>query len=846
MNNKDITKHKTPEVLAPAGDIDALTGAIKGGADAVYLGITDFNARWGATNFALDELEDAIDLAHSHDIKVYLALNIPIKQTEMQDALDIIDSAYSYGIDAIILQDLGLMTLLRKTYPDLKLHASTQMTVHNKAGVDFVENAGANRVIVSRELDTSELKDIVDNTNIQIEVFVHGALCYSYSGRCLFSSFLNDRSANRGACTQPCRLHYTLMADGRRVDDSIIGPYPISCAELCTLSGVDEIVHAGVASLKIEGRMKKPEYVTKSASAYKEALRRIEEKGDGEDNSEGEALDSDWIEEQETELAKTFYRGFTKGFMLGETDVTHSKYSSNYGAFLGEIQKIAQFKHTTDITLCLAADINVKDGVGIFTKKRMIGSKVSGIISQSGERVLSAKKGDTVALEISQKTGRVLKTRNEVYLTTDPQLLKTLQETTLKTCPLHIKITAKKDSRLRIEMGGIGGVKDNVLYTDDYTVQPAKKSPTTTEQIREIMERLGDTPYIAAHIEIEADDDIFIPIGVLTNARREASTMLLQKTISGYKRMGKNPKVPECANTMHADIQDGTKPSEITEPLLSVEVNNFESLHSAARAGADIIYLPIGEFDKLADPQSEEGIVNLKDNGTEVVLIIPQITHDSELATLQPLLEKIKDAEFNVACSNLGAVELAKTSATPFVVQKELNTFNMFTARTFYEAGAYRVTLSSELNLEEITEICDGLKDCRSSTSGTGQVEIVIHGRELLLVTENDLLKPLYDKRAVTDDSEMFLIDRDDSSYPVKRWGTRTLIYNSEVLYMLDEIGALKECGADVLRLDLSLNNKKEVREITRAYKRALSGNGVKLSPKRDEIYTKGHYFKGI
>ncbi|MCK5660214.1 MAG: U32 family peptidase, partial [Methanosarcinales archaeon] len=246
------------------------------------------------------------------------------------------------------------------------------------------------------------------------------------------------------------------------------------------------------------------------------------------------------------------------------------------------------------------------------------------------------------------------------------------------------------------------------------------------------------------------------------------------------------------------------------------------------------------------DPQSEEGIVNLKDNGTEVVLIIPQITHDSELATLQPLLEKIKDAEFNVACSNLGAVELAKTSATPFVVQKELNTFNMFTARTFYEAGAYRVTLSSELNLEEITDICDGLKDCRSSTSGTGQVEIVIHGRELLLVTENDLLKPLYDKRAVTDDSEIFLIDRDDSSYPVKRWGTRTLIYNSEVLYMLDEIGALKECGADVLRLDLSLNNKKEVREITRAYKRALSGNGVKLSPKRDEIYTKGHYFKGI
>ena len=857
MNKKDIPKHKTPEILAPAGDLDALTGAIKGGADAVYLGITDFNARWGATNFALNELENAIDLAHSHDIKVYLALNIPIKQKEMQDALEIVDRAYSYGIDAIILQDLGLLTLLRKIYPDLKLHASTQMTVHNKAGVDFVEHAGANRVIVSRELDLSQIKDIVENTNIDIEVFVHGALCYSYSGRCLFSSFLNGRSANRGACTQPCRLHYTLMADGRRVDDSIIGNYPISCAELCTLSGVAEIVNTGVSSLKIEGRMKKTEYVTKSASAYKEAIKRIEEKDDTED---GEALDSDWIKAQEIELAKMFYRGFTKGFLLNEIDVVHQKYSSNYGVFLGEVKKIAHFKHTTDITLCLQTDINAKDGVGIFTKKRMLGSKVTGIITQSGERVLSAKKGGTVALEISQKTGRVIKPKDEVYLTTDTQLIKTLQEAPLKTCPVQIKITATKGSNLSVEM--IGG-KDGVRYTDDYIIQPAKKSPTTKEQIKEIMERLGDTPYLAECIEIEADDEIFIPLSVLTNARRETSTMLLQKTIREYKKEGKNPKLSECIKNIdcmkRTGATEGLEISEVSEvserpeiktnperpePLLSVEIRDLKSLYSAARAGADIIYIPISEFDELIDPQNEQGLLSLKDNGTEVVLIIPQITHDSELLALHPLLEKVHNAGFSVACSNLGAVELAKTSGTPFVVQKELNTFNMFTAITFYDAGSHRVTLSSELNLDEITEICHGLACCKNGIRR--QIEIVIHGRELLLVTENDLLKPLYDKRAVNDDSEMCLIDRDDFSYPVKRWGTRTLIYNSGVLYMLDEIRHLKKCGADIVRLDLSLNDVKEVREITRAYKRALSGDGVKLNSKLGEIYTKGHYFKGV
>jgi putative protease len=309
----------TPEILAPAGDRESLLAALKGGADAVYLGIRDFNARWGATNFELDELEDAIDLAHSHNTKVFLALNIPIKQDEIQDAIDIIDSAYSAGIDAIIMEDLGLLRIIRETYPDLKLHASTQMTIHNTAGAQFVEDIGVDRVILSRELDTTELKNIIDNTGIKAEVFVHGALCYSYSGRCLFSSFISGRSANRGACAQPCRLRYRFIVDGRDVDSTKIGigEYPISNAELCTLSGIDEIINTGVVSLKIEGRMKRGEYVTKSASAYKSAVEKLKNNG---------VLDKDEIEADEKELKKLFYRGFTKGFMLGESDVTHPKY----------------------------------------------------------------------------------------------------------------------------------------------------------------------------------------------------------------------------------------------------------------------------------------------------------------------------------------------------------------------------------------------------------------------------------------------------------------------------------------------------------------------------------------
>jgi len=363
-----------PEILAPAGDQEALLAAIKGGADAVYLGVGEFNARQGAKNFTLNELENAVDLAHSHGVSVYLALNIPIKQKELQHALEIVDRAYTVGIDAIILQDLGLLRLLKQIYPDLELHTSTQMTIHNRNGVDFVAGLGAKRVIVSRELTANEVRAIVEHSKantaskVDIEVFVHGALCYSYSGKCLFSSFLHDRSANRGACAQPCRRRYKFLVNGRELEERHIGgSYPISCAELSTLTGLEEIVKTEVVSLKIEGRMKKPEYVTASAAAYKAAVVTIckqcedctPEKSYKPEESckQWESTIREELESREAELAKLFYRGFTRGFILGEKGVSHPKYSSNYGAFLGKVLDISRSKGNTKLTVRLDEDI---------------------------------------------------------------------------------------------------------------------------------------------------------------------------------------------------------------------------------------------------------------------------------------------------------------------------------------------------------------------------------------------------------------------------------------------------------------------------------------------------------
>jgi putative protease len=843
-----------PEILAPVGDQEALLGAIKGGADAVYLGVGEFNARQGAKNFTPEELEAAVDLAHSHRVSVYLALNIPIKQKELQQTLEIVDRAYAVGIDAIILQDLGLLRLLKEIYPDLGLHASTQMTIHNKRGVDFAAGLGATRVIVSRELTVYEVKDIVDQSKIGIEIFVHGALCYSYSGKCLFSSFLHDRSANRGACAQPCRRRYRFLVNGREIDDRHIGgSYPISCAELSTLTGLQEIVKTGIVSLKIEGRMKKPEYVTASAAAYRAAVEGICRPGENPTKEE--------LESEEVGLAKLFYRGFTKGFILEEKGVSHPKYSSNYGAFLGKVLDISRSKGNTKLTVRLAEDLQVKDGISIFTRERMLGSAVTGIITITGENVKSAKKGEKVGLEISSKTGRAVQRGDELYLTTDTQLLDTLQKTKLKTLPVILKVRARKGERFTVEIreesGKSSGREETASaeFADDYIVQGAEKAPTTAEHIRKAMESLGDTPFEATDILIEADENIFIPVGVLKNTRRKAAELLLEKVLKVHKKEQKYPILENfielCISENSENKARGKEESNTIVRMigsttskklfLSVEVNEISSLFEASGAGADIIYIPISRFEELIAPENAENLDDLKAERNELVFKIPLITHDSELDELKPIMEKIRDAGFSIACSDLGAAQLAKSLSIPFVAQKGFNIFNAFTAGTFHQAGAYRVTLSSELNLSEIKNICETLQTCGEAV----QAEILVYGRELMLITENDLLKPLIDRKIVRKDSEVLLLDQSGSEFPVKRLGTRTLIYNSKVLDMLKYVKNLKGYGVDVIRLDLCLNNDAEIKEIIKTYKEALAGKEGKLSSKGVE-YTTGHYFKGV
>lgn len=830
---------RLPEILAPAGDMEALKAAIKGGADAVYLGVGEFNARQGATNFTLEDLEESIDLAHSYNVKVFLALNIPIKEHELLLALEIVDSAYVMGIDAVIIEDLGLANILHTGYPDLPLHISTQVTVHNTAGVHFLEQLGVSRVILSRELTTEELKHIIDNTNISAEIFVHGALCYSYSGRCLFSSFLFDRSANRGACAQPCRRRYRLFVDGRDVSSLMNGAYPISCAELCTLSGIREILDTGVQSLKIEGRMKKPEYVTASSRAYKTAVEKV--------CSSGKNLEGTEVTAMKIELAKLFYRGFTDGFVLGADDVTHARYSSNYGVLLGKVKEVIYGEHSAGIKLLLEDDVHVNDGVSINTNIKMLGSKINAIELLNRNKVQRAEKGTNVILHISSKTAKAVHTGDEVYLSTDTELLDDLQKLEKLKIPVDIHVMAFRDQPLSIK---VTENRCSIEHIDEYRVQEARSAPTVPEQITKAIDKLGDTPYHAASIIVDVDDGIFIPVGVLTAARRNALEKLRLTVLQSYKRPTSSNQPYDGISLFPASSvipkeQIPFSPSneqQQIKPLLSVEVSDTASLFLAARNGADIIYLPVHCFDELSQDTDHEALQEIKTKGIELVLIAPQIAHDHELEALAPLFTAVQKAGYKVACSDLGFAQLSMGYNIPFVAQKEFNVFNSYTVLLFFSSGACRVTLSSELNLEEIGNICRALQASKHS----GQSEVVIHGRELMLITKNDLLGPVAARDLLSENSEAYLEDQQGNKFPVMRTGHRTLIYDSKVLNMAEHVDKLVSTGVHVLRLDLSLYRGKAIRDITRNYRLALDKKRVKPIMYKGEIVSSGHFFKGI
>lgn len=496
------------EILAPAGSYECLVAALKSGADAIYVGGNKFGARANAHNFTEDELKSAIDLVHLHGKQIYLTINTLIKENELNYELyEYLLPLYIHGIDAVIVQDLGVMQFLNEKFPDLPIHASTQMTVTNLLGAEFLKNHGVERVVTSRELSLKEVKEIAETTGMEIESFVHGALCYSYSGQCLFSSMLGDRSGNRGQCAQPCRLPYKY---NNKTD------YYMSLKDICTLQDIPDLIDAGIYSFKIEGRMKKPEYVASVTSMYRKYVDLYLKQG----RKSYKVKDSDIDELRDIFNRGDFHGGYWKQHN-GYEMITSNKPSHTGTPVIKVVNQSGRLVSGKALRVLRRGDIlEIRDGGDNYTLGREY---------QIGETVeLSLRKG------VSLSRGKILyRTRNQWLI---DSLHSDLERNKLRE-KIYGTLILTKGIPAAIHLQ----LDEFYISVEGELVEKAQKLPLTREKIVQQIQKTGNTPFVFKELKVVMDEDIFVPIQQLNQLRREALEKLEHAICINYRR--KNPEL---------------------------------------------------------------------------------------------------------------------------------------------------------------------------------------------------------------------------------------------------------------------------------------------------------------
>lgn len=778
------------ELLAPAGSLESLYAAVQSGADAVYLGGSKFSARAYASNFDEENMIKAVDYCHLYGVKVYITINTLLKESEIKEALEYAYLLYEIGVDALIVQDTGFINLLRKNLPDFEIHASTQMTVHNGEGALFLKNLGFKRIVLSRELSLEEIKHISKDLGVETEIFVHGALCICYSGQCLMSSLIGGRSGNRGRCAQPCRLPYTLID---RVSGRENSAYILSPKDICTLEDIEKIIDSGTSSLKIEGRMKRPEYVAGVVDLYRRAV-----------NSVYEGKDFDFINENK-KLLKLFNReGFSKAYLFGNKgkDMMAYNFPKNTGIELGKAVKNSLVK--------LEEDVAVGDGIRIKEE----GFTLSKII-KNGREAEEAFKGDAVKLLPSK-----YKPSDVLFKTSDTVLLKSLEpyyknifDRKIR-LPLHVIF--KKDEKLKLKT-----VYEGKEFTEcGDLVQTALKKPLDMERLKENLQKSGDTPFKFEKVNFEIFEEGFLPVSSINSARRE----LIEK-IENYillkSRRSLNSEViyPKGENT-DKDL-----------PEVFVAVNTMEQIKAFTEAsihGALVI-----DIFKKQNSLSVEDIKSL--NYDRIYLKIPNIIKgefDYICSTIEKLLPYIK----GLVTANLGIISKFNSSL-PIIGDYKLNIFNSFSA-LFYEKLLQGVCLSVELNKKEISEI---VKNVGS------KVQMKIYGREELMVSEYCPIGSVFGGKCSAEScrencsrGDYVLKDRKGQEFVLRSDNfCRSYIYNGISTNLIPNLEEIKKMNISSFRLDFIDENYEETLKVLKAFKE-------NKWPYDFESFTRGHFKRGV
>ncbi len=781
--------HK-PELLAPAGSKEALIAAVENGADAVYFGAKAFSARQYASNFTNDELEWAIDYAHVRGAKAYVTVNTLVKDSELEEACEYLQFLCNAGADAVIVQDIGILRLLHERLPELPVHASTQMTIHNVDGVKFFEEMGVKRVVLARELSLKEIKRIKSQTKMEIETFIHGAMCFSYSGQCLLSSMIGGRSGNRGYCAQPCRKKYRIgEAEG----------YLLSPRDLNMSEHIPALVEAGIDSFKIEGRMKRHEYVAGVVRIYRNLIERY-----------FEAPENFHVTDSEKQTLLTlFNRGFTTGYFFGNpgNELMSRKYPYNIGTEIGTVAGYDSKKKL--LSVLLKAPLRVGDGIGtggegiavrsMYVNNQRVSEAGSGLVKIPGD------------IEVSKGSA--------IFKTYDSRLMAFLEAKSIRKIPVKISIKARIDElvELRIKDG------ENEIMVHGGIVSCAENKPVSKESIAVQLKKLGNTVFEAQEISFDLGENIFIPVSELNELRRNAVTMLERERTQKWKRRCKKPEI------------GSRKRNKLIKPLLAVNTSTIEGFEAAVDGGADVVYIGGEEFENdesqintdesrfVVGDDYDSAIEYGHKKGADVLIYTPRIVKE-----IKSLKTDLGADGFLV--SNLGVLYHLHSlhNAMPIIIDYPLNVFNKLSMDYFLNYGT-RVTLCPELTLEEIRKLAP-----------YGAAECIVHGNFPLMVSEHNLVGCLFPE----DRKDVLLKDEKRFAFPVRTDSQgRTYVMNSRELCMLEYVPEILEAGVGCLRIEAGMYDSKMTGKITKAYRGAIDKN---IGKSCSGEYTTGHYFRGV
>ncbi|TYQ16810.1 UNVERIFIED_CONTAM: putative protease [Acetivibrio alkalicellulosi] len=814
-----MLKDKNVELLSPCGHWESFLAAVENGADAVYLGGKDFSARQFASNFDNEILKQAIKYAHLRSVNVYLTMNTLISDDELKSALNFLNEAYCLGIDGVIVQDIGLAKEISRFFPNLPLHGSTQMTIYNLEGVKALEEMGFKRVVLARELTLEEINYITVNTSIETEVFVHGALCISYSGQCLLSSIIGGRSGNRGKCAQPCRLLYQL---GNKKS------YYLSPKDLCTINILDEIVNTGVKSLKIEGRMKGAEYVAVVVKIYRKYLNKV---------LNGEKVTVE--EEDIKDLERVFNRGgFTQGYFKGKTgrEMMSFEKPKNWGTNLGKV--ISYDKSCKSIRLKLEDQLSIGDGIEVWNKDDESPGTIVTSIKVGDKDIKEAQPSNTVL--VGSIRGNFSK-GDKVYKTSNKKLMINARQTF--TGKFNRKILIKGSIIIKHGIRALFSVKDDIgnEFKVESKESPAKaqNSPLTKERVMQQISKTGATPFKFESINIDLDNDISLPISEINNMRREALSALEQHREKKYNR------VLVDSGALLLPYLNERSLREKKRILISVCFYKEPLSKESYNFYCDRMYLP---FKMFIEGKNYRIIDEIKKRGTKVYISIPSITRGNYDRLLKIHLKALVESGIDgIVAGNMGTIDFASSIGDINIMgDYTLNAFNSSTIIALHQAGLEGVMVSPELNLTKINKLIE--------ISGFYK-EAQIYGRIPVMTSEYCPSKELNPCNGSCKGDFYSIKDRKNINFPIisDNIDCRSTIFNSKVLLFSENTDKIKTSGIDMVRLSFTDEEPEDIKKIVEMHKVLVNDESYIQSEYegiiekiKEKGFTKGHFHRGV